>query len=203
MGSQKLRNIRNYHFRNSRALDVARWDYHFEGGTAQAVLKALACYQNPDGGFAHGLEPDIRTTESNPMSTWTATRILRELALPELADNMVDKIMDYLAQSLSPNKRWPATISAHNSAPHAPWFTHTEGGEFWSWNPTIELAAFILSRGRQKHLALYTAAEAIVREALLDIMKPDFVPQANELSNLCEAGVILSEFRPDLLPGDF
>ena len=107
MSSQKLRNLRTYHFRNSRALDVARWNYQFEDGSVQDVLKALACYQNADGGFGHGLEPDIRTAESNPMSTWAATRILRECHLPDMSDRMIQKILSYLAASLREDRRWP------------------------------------------------------------------------------------------------
>ena len=38
-------------YRFARPLDLARWQYHFEGGSSGAVLKALACYQNEDGGF--------------------------------------------------------------------------------------------------------------------------------------------------------
>lgn len=45
-------------YRNSRSLVLARWQYHFEDGSKEAVLKALSYYQNEDGGFGHALEPD-------------------------------------------------------------------------------------------------------------------------------------------------
>ena len=202
MSTQRLRNIRTYHFRNSRALDVARWNYQFEDGSAQDVLKALACYQNADGGFAYGLEPDIRTPLSNPMTTWAATRILRELELPAMADNMVDKLLDYLSFSLGKTNRWPATIEAFNEAPHAPWYHHVEGEAVWGWNPTIELAAFILICADQT-TELYLTAELIIKEALVAVMDPAFVPSAHELSNICEAGTMLLEVRADLLPQNF
>lgn len=202
MSSRKLRNIRTYHFRNSRALDVARWNYHFEDGSAQDVLKTLACYQNPDGGFAYGLEPDLRTEKSNPMSTWAATRLLREIGLPSMSDRMIDGILDYLLALLGDNDRWPATIPEHNDSPVAPWYVHSEKAQFWNWNPSIELAAFILKTGRQKP-ELYRKAEAIVGAAMEALMDPLFKPEDHELSNFCEAGVMLMEARPELLPPDF
>lgn len=202
MSTQRLRNIRTYHFRNSRALDVARWNYQFEDGPAQAVLKALACYQNPDGGFAYGLEPDIRTDQSNPMSTWAATRLLREIDLPVMADQMIDKLLNYLQAALGSDQRWPATIEAFNLVPHPPWYHYVPGTEVWGWNPTIELAAFVLLCADPAS-ELYLQAEHIVKEAMAALMRPEFVPSAHELSNICEAGTMLLDVRADLLPKEF
>jgi hypothetical protein len=33
-------------YRNARPLDLARWQYHFENGSIEAVLNALSYYQN-------------------------------------------------------------------------------------------------------------------------------------------------------------
>jgi hypothetical protein len=55
--------------RNARPLDFARFQYHFENGSQEAVLTALAAYQNPDGGFGHALEPDAWNPNSSPMQT--------------------------------------------------------------------------------------------------------------------------------------
>lgn len=35
---------RAFIYRNARPLDLARWQYHFEGGSKEAVLTALAAY---------------------------------------------------------------------------------------------------------------------------------------------------------------
>jgi len=47
---------RAFIYRNARSLDIARFQYHFENGSREAVLAALAAYQNGDGGFGHALE---------------------------------------------------------------------------------------------------------------------------------------------------
>ena len=58
---------RAFVYRNARPLDIARWQYHFESGSSDAVLKALATYQNADGGFGHALEPDAWNPNSSPI----------------------------------------------------------------------------------------------------------------------------------------
>ena len=47
---------RRFMYRSARPVELARWQYHFEQGSKENVLKALAAYQNEDGGFGHGLE---------------------------------------------------------------------------------------------------------------------------------------------------
>ena len=45
---------------HARPVDKAWFAYHFEDGSAVAVLEELAAFQNADGGFGHGLEMDFR-----------------------------------------------------------------------------------------------------------------------------------------------
>ena len=40
-------------YRNARPLDLARFQFHFENGSKEAVMNALLCYQNEDGGCGH------------------------------------------------------------------------------------------------------------------------------------------------------
>lgn len=55
--------------RNARPLDIARWKFLLENGSREDVLEELKYYQNPDGGFDHGLEEDCLNPESAPMQT--------------------------------------------------------------------------------------------------------------------------------------
>ena len=63
-------------WRTARLLERRRFAYLFLDGEQQAVLEALRPYQNPDGGFGNGLEPDVRGPVSQPVPTWTALCIL-------------------------------------------------------------------------------------------------------------------------------
>ena len=60
---------KNFIMDQGRALDQRRFEFHFEDGSADAVFAALAPYQNDDGGFAHTLEPDIRSPFSSVLVT--------------------------------------------------------------------------------------------------------------------------------------
>ena len=69
---------RRFVYKNARPLELAKWQYHFENGSREAVLETLACYQNTDGGFGYGLEPDYWNPHSSPSqrssgkSEWSA-----------------------------------------------------------------------------------------------------------------------------------
>lgn len=49
MHNETFNNARQFIYRNARPLDIARWQYHFENSSKDAVLTALAAYQNTDG----------------------------------------------------------------------------------------------------------------------------------------------------------
>lgn len=57
---------------NARLLDRARFAYRFSDGPVSPVLHAVRAYQNPDGGFGHAIEPDLRGAGSQPQGAETA-----------------------------------------------------------------------------------------------------------------------------------
>ena len=59
---------------NARPIDRARFAYLFENGSREAVLSALAEYQNEDGGFGHALEADCFNPNSGTISCIRALR---------------------------------------------------------------------------------------------------------------------------------
>ncbi|NLV92767.1 MAG: hypothetical protein GX030_10310 [Firmicutes bacterium] len=130
--------------RNARPLEAARWEYVFAGGTRERVLEMLEAYQNPDGGFGHGIEPDFWLPASSPMSSWAAARILLEVeAGPDTP--MVQALVDYLCRVQDPTGLWPAVLPENNHFPHAPWWHWEEGvEERWMFNPSVELAAYLI-----------------------------------------------------------
>ena len=94
--NQTFEKARTFIYRNARPLDVARWQYHFVGGSKETVLTALAAYQNEDGGFGHALEADAWNPNSAPMQTWTATEILREIDFTDATHPIIQGILRYL-----------------------------------------------------------------------------------------------------------
>jgi hypothetical protein len=117
---------RAYILTHGRPLDQARFGYHFEGASAPAVALALATYQNDDGGFGHGLEPDIRTPASSAIATSTGLAILRDIG--KMADeSLVAAAAGYLLATYDTVREvWPMVPPAVEDAPHAPWWTYAD-----------------------------------------------------------------------------
>jgi hypothetical protein len=137
---------RTFIYRNARPLDYVRWKYHFENGSKEAVLTALAAYQNRDGGFGHALEADAWNPNSSPLQTWTATEILREIDFTDATHPVIQGILRFLSsgQDLK-GQFWDNAPSSNNAYPHAPWW-HTDSISacHHSYNPTACLAGFII-----------------------------------------------------------
>ena len=63
--------IRKCLYRHGRYVEVTWWRYLFEHGSQEEAIAALAMYQNDDGGFGHGLEPDCANPASSPATTYS------------------------------------------------------------------------------------------------------------------------------------
>ena len=112
-----------YIFSHGRSLDQQLFTHHFEGGEAAPVLTALAHFQNEDGGFGHGLEPDVRTPASSAIATSQAFAILRAVGATG-KDEMVKQAVAYCIDSYDAEKQvWLIVPPAVEDAPHAPWWT--------------------------------------------------------------------------------
>jgi hypothetical protein len=130
--------------RNARPLEAVRWEYAFEHGSRERVLQVLGAYQNDDGGFGHGIEPDFWLPASSSMAAWAAARILLEVGA-ERDTPMVQALVDYLCRVQGPTGMWPAVLPENNAFPHAPWWHWKPGVEdWWMFNSSVELAAYLI-----------------------------------------------------------
>ncbi len=118
----------------------------FENGPAESVLLALASYQNPDGGFGHGIEADFRSPASSPLATSVALQYA--VTVGAGADHpLIQGAIRYLVGTYdTANEYWPANFKAVNDAPHAPWW-HIEEitpPEEANWpNPSAEVVGYL------------------------------------------------------------
>jgi hypothetical protein len=158
---------RAFIYRNARPLDLARWQHHFENGSKEAVLTALAAYQNEDGGFGHALEPDAWNPNSTPIQTWSAMEILREIDFTDRMHPMIKGILCYLASGQDfTGQYWLNAVRSNNDYPHAPWW-HTDSDStcHHTYNPTACLAGFII-RFADQDSQLYRLGCRIAEEAI-------------------------------------
>ena len=158
---------RAFMYRCARPLELALWQYHFEGGSAENVLHALSFYQNEDGGFGHALEADNWNPHSSPLTTQTATEILYAVNAP--ADHpIVQNTLRYLdsgADFDTMHRQWPGSVPTNNEHPHAIWWTYEADKEAYQYNPTVGLAAFMLHYA-DRDSAVYRKGLALAREAV-------------------------------------
>lgn len=140
--------------RNARPLEAARWEYHFEGGSNKKVIEYLSAFQNEDGGFGHGIEPDFWSPYSSPMATWAAGQILMEIHADK-DDEVVKSMISYMVNTIQRETgMWLSSLPENNQFPHAPWWHWTEAvQENWMFNPGAELAGFLVHWSSEQSVA--------------------------------------------------
>ena len=130
---------------HARPLEKALYKYHFEKGSEHDVVHALEAYQNEDGGFGHGLEPDFINPNSNPIDCWVASKIIDEIGLSR-DHEIVVKLISYL--KTTPHKKdhlYFYTIETNNDYPHAPWWHYEKNKAIQGYNPTASLLGFLFN----------------------------------------------------------
>lgn len=164
---------RSFIYRNARPLDLARWQYHFENGTKEAVLTALAAYQNEDGGFGHALEADSFNPNSCPLQTWQATEILREIEFTDKQHPILQGILRCLESGKdfdTEHKQGLNVVESNNDFPCAVWWKYGEAGSEFRYNPSACLSGFAI-RYAEPDSKLYVLSAEIAKQAFDWFMK--------------------------------
>jgi hypothetical protein len=124
----------------ARLVDRHRYALLFAGGPAQPVVDALRGYRNPDGGFGHALEPDLRCPGSQPAATLSALEMLSEAGA--LDDELALAARAWVASIAEPDGGIPFALPGFEDYPHSPWWA-PEPGSFL----TLGLAAVLHAGG--------------------------------------------------------
>ncbi len=182
--------------RYGRPLEVARWEFLFEDGSKGQVLDYLSAFQNQDGGFGHGLEPDFWLPNSSPMATWTAGQILVEVgALP--SDPIVQGLLSYLINTSQVRPgMWPSVSPEHNQYPHAQWWHWEEDSQQgWMFNPSVELATFLIRWSPEESTGAKLGWESLAH-ALRHVMQATTM-ERHELNNYRKSLSLLTRHREE------
>jgi hypothetical protein len=115
----------NFIWSAARLLDRHRYSMLFADGPAQPVIDALRSYRNPDGGFGHALEPDLRSPGSQPAPTLYALEILGEAGARD--GELARDARTWVAQVAAPDGGIPSVLPGFETYPHAPWFQPEPG----------------------------------------------------------------------------
>lgn len=152
-----------YVFRHARPIDAAELAFHLGRGAPGVVLELLRAYQNPDGGFGHALEPDVRSPQSSVMATTVALqRMLRVQANP--FDPLPQAAIRYLVDQYNfTTKNWPLVSPTNTEHPCAPWWKSYNPDQWGELNPRAEVISYLIRFDQARHGGL--AHQGIFDEA--------------------------------------
>jgi len=109
---------------HARTLEQSLFEFQFEDGSIADVKTQLRAFQNSDGGFGNGLEPDLRMPQSSPFASTVAFQVLREIGM-SASDPMVVAGLRYFEQTFDRSiGGWDPTGSLADQSPHAPWWNY-------------------------------------------------------------------------------
>jgi hypothetical protein len=105
---------------HARILDRRRFELLNGQTDPSGVLAALDGYRNRDGGYGWGLEPDLRSPESQPGAALHAFEVFEDIA-PATAPQAV-QLCDWLASVTLPDGGLPMALPLGMTAGSGPWW---------------------------------------------------------------------------------
>lgn len=115
---------RQFVYVHGTLFERALFDYLFDGGSAQRVEQIIACYKNPDNGFGHGFEHDLKAPHSNPVALEYLLTVLKYTGVP--AGNLLNGTEIWLEANMNSDgslKNLPEIMNY----PIAPWWQEWGG----------------------------------------------------------------------------
>jgi hypothetical protein len=105
---------------HARLLDRRRFDVVIHQSPPDALLAALSAHRNPDGGYGWGLEPDLRSTSSQPGPALHAFEVFEDIA-PATTPRAAE-LCDWLDSVALPDGGLPFALPVTDAAGCAPFW---------------------------------------------------------------------------------
>jgi hypothetical protein len=119
-----LQATREFMAGNTRLLDRRRFGVVVDGDPAEGALAALSAYRNPDGGYGWGLEPDLRSTSSQPGPALHAFEVFEDI-LPTTSSAAIE-LCDWLGSVTLPDGGVPFALPINDGAGSAPFWVEVD-----------------------------------------------------------------------------
>jgi len=116
--------VKNFIYSEGRLLERKLFQYFFENGSKEACVKSLIAYQNDDGGFGNGIEPDLLTPSSSGIGIETALYIMDILDYPD--KEILSGISNWLINNINDQgyiHHPPADLKDY---PYQPWWENPD-----------------------------------------------------------------------------
>jgi hypothetical protein len=198
--SNRLAAARSFMAGHGRVLDRRRFELLFEGGDAEPVLAALAAYRNPDGGYGHGLEPDLRAPESQPAAALHAFEVFADVA-PVIAPEAAE-LCDWLDGVALPGGGLPFALPIEDASGCAPFWADADHQAF-----SLQITAIVAAHANRvaahdPAVAAHPWLARATRRCLAAIDALETAPAAYELAfavRLLDAAHDRDDAAPGLL----
>lgn len=112
----------------ARVLERRQLEVFLDDAPVEPVLDALRPYRNPDGGFGHALEPDVRCPGSQPSAALTALGVLAEIGATK--DPMVTATADWVASVARADGGVAQVLPSALGHPRTPWMEPNDESSF-------------------------------------------------------------------------
>ena len=109
---------------HARLLDRRRFDVVVHGAPPDGALAALAAHRNPDEGYGWGLEPDLRSTESQPGPALHAFEVFEDIA-PATSPRAIE-LCDWLDSVTLTDGGLPFALPVASEAGCAPFWANAD-----------------------------------------------------------------------------
>lgn len=135
---------RAFLWEHGRVLEQRVFERLFAAGGAEPVHAALAAYRNPDGGFGHALEPDARTSASQPLFAEFALRTLWLAEIDAVED--AASLLGFLEKASTYEGGVPSLLASARAAARA--------GHWTEPDPRAALATTAMIAGSLRQLGI-------------------------------------------------
>jgi len=140
--------------KEGRQLEKELYKHFFLIENSSNVLHAISHYQNHDGGFGHGIEPDALLPLSSPYQTAVGLSYLKNFDDKEEAKIMINRAIQYFESTYRVERKgWISLPKEVNLFPHTIWWEYDVKKQLTLidlnyGNPTAEIIAYLV---RYKH----------------------------------------------------
>ena len=136
--TERLAAARSFMAMHARLLDRRRFELLFDGASPEPALAALRAYRNSDGGYGHGLEPDLRAPESQPAAALHAFEVFEEIA-PAMAPEAAE-LCDWLDTVSLPDGGLPFALPIEDASGCAPFWANADPQAF-----SLQITAIVVA----------------------------------------------------------
>jgi hypothetical protein len=180
---------------HARILDRRRFEARYGTGDASGVLAAVDGYRNPDGGYGWGLEPDLRSPESQPGAALHAFEAFEDLA-PATAPQAV-ALCDWLDSITLEDGGLPFALPLGMTAGSGPWWLGADTSVSSLQITAVVTAAALRVARHDPAVASHRWLERATAYCVAAIESMDEAPFAYVLSFSVQVADALHDSRPE------